>query len=153
MENNNNIIKKQKISHTQQDIIQSRLLRKLNRILEYVFEIGYYDSSPNWYWLALKKTLLQTDEIINYVPILYPNDDYSYAHISHLFDNDVEMNDIEIFVNNEKLNEKPIIECCWYLLDRFFEKIENKNLYFVRLGFLHTFDKIVKEFIEEYGEK
>jgi len=144
---------KQKISLFTQDIIRSRELRKLNRLLEHLFEIGYDKSIEKWYWSALKETLLQTDEIINYVPLDFNEvDDVPYAQIAHLFEPDIELTDIEIYVDNdnESLSSKPVIECCWKLLDRFYQKIENRNLYYVKRGFLLVFCRICTEYKLNY---
>jgi len=48
------------------------------------------------------------------------------------------------------LDDIPIISRCWKLLDRFYEKIEDRNLFYVRLGFPDTFIKIFNEFEKEY---
>jgi len=145
---------KQKISLLTQDLIRSRELRKLNRLLEHLFEIGYDSSIEKWYWSALKETLLQTDEIINYVPPLYydEEDEVSYAQIAHLFEPDIELTDIEIYVDNDNksLSKLPVIECCWKLLDRFYQKIENRNLLYVRKGFLLVFCRICTEYKLNY---
>ena len=126
-----------------QEVLHRRAKRKLNRILEAVFEFGYYDIAPKWYWMAVEKTLQKADEIAKYIPEQELYDDLINAYdLVDLYEDRIELTDI--------LDDVTIISRCWKLLDRFYDKIEDRNLFYVRLGLLDTFIKIFNEFEKEY---
>ena len=142
---------KRKLSLTEKDIKRSKASKKLDHLLEYMFELGYDRRAPKWYWIALKEVLLQMDEIINYVPET-ELDNFLDIDIYEPLDSNVEMNDFEIFVNNENINSTPIIECCWKLLDLFYEKLDHKNLNYVRYGLLIVFHRTIQDNRLKYHE-
>lgn len=130
---------------SEQDIIKRRIMRKWNKLLKTIFEIGYYDTSPKWYWLAIKDTLENSNEIANYVP----TDDLENYYYYDSVDWNSENQDIEM-QRMENLDGEPIIRCCWKLLDRLHYKIKNKNLYYAYCGFLNVFYRIYNEYKVNY---
>lgn len=138
-------IKHRELKRSELDIIIIKQRRKWNSILQIMFEIGYYDSSPKWYWSALKETLEHADEIANYIP---ENElgEVKY-NIVWEYDEGIEMDRLE------NLDGIPIIECCWKLLDQLYDKIKNKNLYYARKGLVDIFYRIYKEYELKYDEK
>lgn len=137
--------RKQKIyTLSEQTIIKRRIIRKWNKLLKAIFEIGYYDDSPKWYWLAVRDTLENSNDIINYVP-----DDFENCYYYDQVDWNSEIQDIEMS-RMECLEGEPIISCCWKLLDRLHYKIKNRNLYHAYRGLLNTFHKIYHEYELNY---
>ena len=138
--------RKQKIyTLSEQSIIKSRIIRKWNKLLKTIFEIGYYDDAPKWYWLAVKSTLEKSDEIINYIPNEF-EDCYYYDHVTWFSD---EVQDIEL-MRMESLEGETVISCCWKLLDRLHYKIKGRNLYNAYCGFLNIFHKVYDEYEFNY---
>lgn len=133
-------IKPHKLSLHEQDIIKSKIIRRWNKTLQAMFEIGYYDSSPKWYWLAVKETLEHADEIANYIP---EEELDEYMEIIWE-DENIEMERME------DLTQEPIIKRCWILLDRLYDKIKNKNLHYVHIGLLNVFYRIFHKYKLNY---
>lgn len=137
------------------EMTNTREKKRLNRLLQNIFEYGYYDDCPKWYWQAVRDTLMD-DNIIKYaknIELSDLNEYYDYPiEIEREVEDDyfVELNDIEIYVDSEKLSELPIINACWKLLDRFFVKIEEMNLYYIRLAILHIFTKLYRQYDNKY---
>ncbi len=138
-------MKPRELKRSEIDNIIIRQRRKLNKVLQIMFEVGYYEESPKWYWSALKETLEHADEIANYIP----EDELGefYYDIMWEYNEGIEMDRLE------NLDGIPIIECCWKLLDRLYDKIKNKNLYYVRRGLLDVFYRIYKKYELNYDEK
>lgn len=129
----------------------SRAKRKLDRILQRIFEVGYYDAAPKWYWLAVEKTLMRIDDIMKYVPSDDLDDFLEYDDFENIYEDKIELKDIEIYVGSDKLSELPVIGRCWKLLDIFFDKVEHYNLFYIRLGLIHIFSEIYYEFEKDYS--
>ncbi|ARF09700.1 hypothetical protein Indivirus_2_79 [Indivirus ILV1] len=133
---------KERLSFIEKATLHDILIKKWNRTLKILFEIGYYDSAPKWYWSALKETLEHADEISNYIP---ENEIVELDNIAyHEQCKNIEMDRME------NLDEIPIIEVCWKLLDKLYDKIQNKNLYYVRKGLLYVFNRIYNEYELKY---
>jgi hypothetical protein len=124
----------------------NRFERKIDKLLQQVFEYGYYDNAPKWYWMSIKDTLKKVDDIIDYNP------SELCINIITLVDFDEE-GDEEINIELKEvseLNEEPILKICWKLLDEFFEKIEGQNLEHIHLGLIHELDNAFCRYNDEY---
>ena len=129
----------------QQDKQNKIFMRKLDKILQYIFEYGYYDHAPKWYWMAVKDVLSNVDNIIKYDPLT------SRITIGESDNSDEEL-DIGIELKDvNKLTDKTTKEYCWELLDIFFDKIKGKNLNNIRLGLLVELDNAFLRYTEDYN--
>ena len=133
-------------------IIKSKSRKNLDRVFKWIFTIGYYDNSPVWYWMCVEKTLMQADNIIKHKSFIDLDDDM-YIDECDIVDEGVELDDFEYYDADGKLSECTVINRCWKLLDKFYDKTENMNLFYIRRSLIYVFCKLYYEFENDYGVK
>lgn len=130
---------------TNADYIRERRIKyerkQLDRILQRMFEYGYYNDSPLWYWLAVRDTLLKANKIIIYNPNIVTCDNDN--------NNEFEMKNINEQLDDE-LKYQPVITVCWQLLDIFYDKLDDDNLENTKIGLLLELDKSFSKYNDEY---
>lgn len=132
-------------------IEKSRARKRLDRVLKQIFTIGCYDNAPIWYWMCVEKTLMQVDNIIKHTSFIDLEDDMYIDDCDTIDEGEVELDDFEYYDEDGKLSECTIINKCWKLLDKFYYKTENMNLFYIRRSLIYMFCKLYHEFENDYG--
>ena len=116
-----------------EEIRNKRLLKRLDRLLQNIFDYGYSDKAPKWYWSAIKDTLEKADQIMEYNPL-----------------NTIIIEETELPIDKEHCIQEPIMKSCWKLLDIFYDKIKDNNLENIEQGLLSELDNAFYKYNEEY---